>query len=67
MSEKQELIQKMLEMQRQFIAQERQSGIDPKDYFTPETDHVLAGYRQNYAEIAARVIDLAHEEKGSHR
>jgi hypothetical protein len=54
-------------MQRKFITQERQSGIDPKDYFTPETDHLLAGYRQNYAEIAARVIDLAHEEKGSHR
>ena len=35
MSEKQELIRKMLKMQKDFIAQEHQGGVDPKDYFAP--------------------------------
>jgi hypothetical protein len=67
MSEKQKLIKEMLEMQKKFIAYEQQNGVDPKDYFVPEGGHTLDGYRQKYDELATKVIDLAHAEKGSHR
>jgi hypothetical protein len=67
MSEKRELIEKMLKMQKDFIAQEQKGGIDPKDYFAPEDGHPLSGYRESYADLATQVVDLAHEEKGSKR
>jgi hypothetical protein len=54
-------------MQKDFIAQEHQGGVDPKDYFAPENDHPLSGFRESYADIATQVVDLAHEEKGSKR
>ena len=67
MNKKQKLSQRMLELQRKFIAYERQQGVDLQDYYRPETGHTLENYRQEYAELASRVIDLAHEEKGSKR
>jgi len=67
MSEKQKLIRKMIQMQKEFIAQERQGGMDPKDYFAPQSDHALSGYRESFTEIATRVGNLANEEKGSRR
>lgn len=67
MSEKQKLIQEMLEMQKKFIDYEHQNGVAPKDYFAPAGGHDLDGYRQKYAEIATKVVDLAHADKGSHR
>ena len=67
MPTKQELIKKMLRMQRQFIAREQESGVDLEDYFTPQTGDLLDGYRETFADIATQVVDLAHEEKGSKR
>ena len=67
MSKKQEIIKKMLEMQKRFISYEQANGVDPEDYFNPTDDHELSGYRQQYQELANRLIDMAHEEKGSHR
>lgn len=67
MSDKQELINKLLEMQRKFIEYEHQNGVDPKDYYSPEGGHPLSGFRQEYAELATKLVDMAHEEKGSHR
>jgi hypothetical protein len=67
MSTKAELIKEMLEMQKKFIAKEQSSGIDPQDYFTPEAGSDLDGYRQKYMEIAMQVVDMAHDEAGSHR
>ena len=67
MSEKHELIRKMLQMQKDFIAQEQQGGIDPKDYFEPEGGHPLSGFRESYSDLATQLVDLAHEEKGSKR
>jgi hypothetical protein len=66
MSEKAEMIKKMLELQKKFIAYEQQNGVDPKDYYVPESGHVLAGYRQEYRDLAMKVVELAHAEKGSH-
>ena len=67
MSGKKELIDNMIKMQPAFIAQEQNSGIDPKDYFAPEDGHALDGYRESYEKLATQVVDLAHEEKGSKR
>jgi hypothetical protein len=65
-SEKQELIGKMLEMQKQFIAYEHENGISGKDYWA-SSDGLLANYRQEYMDMANRVIDLAHQIVGSSR
>ncbi|QKT04049.1 hypothetical protein HUS23_09580 [Ectothiorhodospiraceae bacterium 2226] len=65
MSEKQELIKKMLEMQKRFIAYEQEHGLDPEEYYVPAENHPLHNYRQEYKEAAMRVVELAHAEKGS--
>jgi hypothetical protein len=64
--EKQELIDKMLDMQRQFIEYEHEHGVSGKDYWASE-EGLLADYRQEYLEMANRVVDLAHEIVGSSR
>ncbi len=68
MSEKQELIKKMIEMQKTFQDYEhRVDGINLKEYYNPPEGHLLQGYRDKYQDMAMKVIDLAHAEKGSHR
>jgi hypothetical protein len=67
MSEKQELIKRMLELQKKFIEYEHQNGVEQSDYYMAGPGHTLENYRQEYAEIAAKVVEMAHEEKGSHR
>jgi len=67
MSSKKETIAKMLEMQKKFIALEHENGVEQADYFTPASGHELDGFRQEYADLAASVIDAAHEEVGSER
>ena len=64
--EKQELIDKMLEMQKQFINHEHEHGVSGKDYWASK-DGLLADYRQEYMDMANRVVDLAHEIVGSSR
>ena len=67
MSEKQEIISKLLEMQKMFIKYEQENGVEMKDYFVPEEGHPLHGFRQEYMDLANKLVDMAHEEKGSHR
>jgi hypothetical protein len=64
--EKKDLINQMLDMQRQFIEYEHAHGISGKDYWASE-DGLLADYRQKYMDMANRVVDLAHEIVGSRR
>jgi hypothetical protein len=64
--EKQELIDKMLEMQKQFIDYEHEHGVSGKDYWASK-DGLLADYRQEYMDMANRVVDLAHEIVGATR
>ena len=64
--EKQELIDKMLEMQKQFIEYEHENGVTGKDYWASQ-EGLLADYRQEYMDMANRVVDLAHEIVGSTR
>ena len=67
MSDKQKKIQKLIEMQRAFIARDRAEGVSMQEYFTPEADSPMSGYRGDYMECAMEVVDLAHGEKGSQR
>ncbi|MDH5444192.1 MAG: hypothetical protein OEY52_01470 [Gammaproteobacteria bacterium] len=69
MSDKQKLIQEMLEMQKKFVEYEHKAGFDAVEYFTDNAGpkHELNQYRQKYAELATKVVDLAHSEKGSQR
>ncbi len=66
MQEKKELINKMLELQKKFIEYEHQHGISGKDYYASE-EGLLANYRQEYMDLANRVVDIAHEMVGSAR
>ena len=64
--EKQELIDKMLEMQKEFIEYEHQNGVSGKDYWA-SSEGLLSSYRQEYMDMANRVVDLAHAIVGSSR
>jgi len=66
-TEKQRLIQSLIEMQKKFIAREHESGISVRDYFNPESDHPLVGYVGEYEDLASQLVDMAHQEKGSRR
>ncbi len=67
MSERQELIKKMIEMQKTFQEYEREHGVNQVEYYNPPEGHPLYGYAQEYRDIAMKVIDLAHQDVGSHR
>ncbi len=67
MGEKQDLIKSMIELQKKFIKYEQENGMTGFDYYTPESGHLLEGYRQKYEELASKVVDLAHGEAGSSR
>ena len=62
---KEELIKKMIEMQKQFTDYEHQNGVEQVDYFTPKEGHMLDGYRQEFNDMAMKLVDMAHEEVGS--
>jgi hypothetical protein len=64
--EKNALIQQMLEMQRKFIDFEHQNGISGKDYYYSQ-EGLLKDYRQEYRDMAMKVVDLAHQIVGSTR
>lgn len=65
MSEKAKLIKEMLEMQKKFMELEHEKGVTQEEYFSAPAGHQLAGYRQKYRDMAMKVMELAHAEKGS--
>ena len=67
MSDKQEIIKQMLDMQRRFIELEKNGDFSAEEYYDSEGDTELAKFKRTYDELATQVVDLAHEEKGSHR
>ncbi|MFW5453882.1 hypothetical protein [Thioalkalivibrio sulfidiphilus] len=67
MSNKQELIKEMLEMQKMFMEYEHTNGVSPEEYYLAPEGHPLHQYRQKYRDIAMQLVDIAHAEKGSHR
>ena len=66
-SKKQEIIEQMLEMQKRFIEIEQAGDFNAEDYYDSDGDSELAQYKQKYDELATQLVDMAHDEKGSHR
>ena len=62
---KQEKIKKLLEMQKKFIALDREQGVEASEYFAHDDDSEIAGFREEYRDLAMDIVDLAHNEKGS--
>ncbi len=67
MSEKQELIKRMLELQQKFMEYEREHGVTEEDYYSADEGSLLHNYREEYLELADKVVNLAHAEVGSIR
>ena len=67
MTEKQKIIKQMLKMQKEFIKLERKGEFKADEYYDTDGDSKLAKYKSKFNELAIRLVDLAHEEKGSHR
>lgn len=67
MSNKQEIIKQMLEMQRRFIEIEQTGKFSIEDYYDSDGESELAQFKRTYDELATQLVDLAHAEKGSHR
>lgn len=67
MSEKQKIIQQMLDMQKRFIEIEQSGEFSTEQYYDHEGESELALYKKTYDDLARQLVDLAHEEKGSHR
>ena len=64
---KQEKIRKMIELQKEFIKKEHESGVTAEEYFLPKDSSPLKGYRDEYLKLAMEVVEDAHGEVGSHR
>jgi hypothetical protein len=67
MSDKQKIIQQMLELQSKFISIEQAGNFKADEYYDSEGDSDLARFKKTYDALATQLIDMAHEEKGSHR
>ncbi len=67
MTDKKARIAELIAMQKKFIDYEHKNGVDMKDYFAPESGHLLDGYKETYMEKAMELVDIAHAEKGSKR
>lgn len=65
MSTKQEIMSRMIELQKQFIELEQGGGFNAKDYFNPPAGHFMQQYRDEYADLARQLVKIAHAEKGS--
>jgi len=63
--EKQDKIKKLLEMQKKFIALDREHGVEASEYFAPDDGSKISGFKEEYRDLAMDIVDLAHKEKGS--
>lgn len=67
MSEKQKIIQQMLEMQQRMIEIEQGGNFSAEEYYDTDGESELSQYKRKYDELATQLVDMAHEEKGSKR
>ena len=67
MSEKQEIIRQMMEMQKKFIEIEQRGEFSAEEYYDADGETELSQFKRAYDEMATRLVDMAHAEKGSHR
>lgn len=66
MSEKAKLIKEMLDMQKKFMAYEQKNGVSSEEYYAAQSGTEFDGFRDKYQEMANKVVDMAHKDKGSH-
>jgi len=67
MSEKQKIIKQMLEMQHKFIELEQKGEFSAEEYYDSDGESELARFKRTYDELAIKLVDMAHAEKGSQR
>ena len=67
MSEKQEIIKQMLDLQHKFIELEQRGEFSTTEYYDTDGDTELARHKRSFEELSTRLVDLAHAEKGSKR
>jgi hypothetical protein len=67
MTEKQEIIKQMMDLQHRFIELEQRGEYSTEEYFDSDGDTELARHKRSFDELATRLVDLAHAEKGSKR
>jgi len=67
MSEKQEIIKQMLDLQHRFIELDHNGQFSAEEYYDMDGENELARHKRSFAELATRLVDLAHAEKGSKR
>lgn len=62
-----EIINRMLAMQKQFMDLERQKGFDGEEYYAAPANSFMDNYHKEYQSLAVELVDLAHSEVGSRR
>ena len=67
MSEKQKIIERIMELQRKFIELEQAGKFSAEEYYDSDGESELARYKREHEELATKLVDLAHAEKGSKR
>lgn len=67
MSEKQKIIKRIMELQQKFIELEHAGKFSTEEYYDPDGESELAQYKREHEELATKLVDLAHAEKGSKR
>ena len=69
MSKRAEMIKELLDMQKKFIAYDKaqEGGFEMADYYVDDPSHPLYNYREDYNELAMKIVDQAHEDRGSNR
>jgi hypothetical protein len=67
MSEKQEIIKQMLDLQHKFIELEQRGEFSTEEYYDSDGETEVARHKRNFDELATKLVDLAHAEKGSKR
>jgi hypothetical protein len=67
MTEKQEIIKQMLDLQHKFIELEQRGDFSTSEYYDSDGETELARHKRSYEELATKLVDMAHAEKGSRR
>ena len=64
--ERKQIITRLLEIQKNFMDLEREKGVTEKDiHHNPKG--VIKEYKEEHEKLANRLVDIAHELKGSIR
>ena len=64
--ERKEIITRMLDIQKRFMELERDKGVTEKDLHQ-NPKGVLKEYKEEHEKLANRLVDIAHQIKGSIR